>query len=138
MKSPKRLIMVVQHYNGVFTSKKYSIQLIMVYYFVNNIHMVFGVIVSIYDGFNSYLVNRVPYAKMNNQSQQKKYVRCVVPQGSFIGPLLSVIYVTNLKRSLNKSYCILFADDIYIFILSSLIYHNNNEFENLSKWQKSQ
>ena len=53
---------------------------------------------------------------LTQQNQPKKNIICGVPQGSIIGPLLFILYVNDLHRSLDKGYCLLFADDTSIFL----------------------
>ena len=47
-----------------------------------------------------------------NSTKSKKNIVCGVPQGLIIGPLLFILYVNDLHKSLD---CLLFADDTSIF-----------------------
>ena len=42
-------------------------------------------------------------------------IKCGVPQGSILGPLLSLIYITEMYDVSKVLYFILFADDTNIF-----------------------
>ena len=49
-----------------------------------------------YSWFQSYLTNRTHFVTYNCAKSKKIEIRCGVPQGSIIGPLLIVIYTNNL------------------------------------------
>ena len=54
-------------------------------------------------------------------SSEKKEIKCGVPQGSILGPLLVLIYINDLSDVCKCSLPILFADDTNYFIMG-LIY----------------
>ena len=55
-----------------------------------------------------------------------KKIEFGVPQGSILGLLLFSIYVNDLNRSLTSGNCIMYADDINVFL-------KNNCYEKLYK-----
>ena len=88
--------------------------------------------------FKSYLSNRSQYVSIEGFDSEIKDVKCGVPQGSSLGPLLFLIYINDFRLSLDKSESGHFADDTYI------LYSNNNlktieivvnhELNLVSKW----
>ena len=62
----------------------------------------------------SLLTDRQQKVLLNGQSSDWKNVRALVPQGSVLGPLLFIIYVSDLPRGLHADIK-LFADDTLLF-----------------------
>lgn len=60
--------------------------------------------------FKNYLCERSQHMKVNGLLSNEGWVRCGVPQGSTLGPLLFLIYVNDISWYLDCS-CIMFADD---------------------------
>ena len=65
--------------------------------------------------FDSYLTNRLQYGTYNNIKSDKEQVKCGVPQGSILGPLL-LLYINDLTTVSTTSLSVLFADDTNIFM----------------------
>ena len=65
-------------------------------------------------------------------------IKCGVPQGSILGPLLFFICVNDLANVSSVLFTILFADDTNVFItgknIPNLITVMNNELSKLSEW----
>jgi retron-type reverse transcriptase len=59
----------------------------------------------------SYLANRTQMCSVNGALSDTKLVRCGIPQGSILGPLLFLIYINDLPNSLEYSSTRMFADD---------------------------
>ena len=69
--------------------------------------------------FTSYLTNRKQFCKVNGVCSKTKDIRCGVPQGSCLGPLLFLIYINGLPFSLKKAKVTMYADDTSISYSSS-------------------
>ena len=67
---------------------------------------------------SSYLTNRKQYVSIDGCKSQKRAISVGVPQGSVLGPLLFLIYINDLPRSLTNLKAILFADDTTLFTSS--------------------
>ncbi len=71
--------------------------------------------------FQSYLTDRQQYVSFNNHSSQLGGITCGVPQGSVLGPLLSLIYINDLPNVSKVLSFFLFADDTNIYYESENI-----------------
>ena len=90
--------------------------------------------------FQSYLSNRKQFVTYDGVSSSVKTIRCGVPQGSILGPLLFLIYINDLFNACSKCLPILFADDTNLFVsgydLSSINAILSEELAELSVWLK--
>ena len=62
-----------------------------------------------------YLANRTRYIEYNNTTSSLRGVECNVPQGSILGPLLFLLYISEIPNVSDSLYFIMYADDTYIF-----------------------
>ena len=76
--------------------------------------------------FQSYLSNRKQYVSINGESSEPLEINCGVPQGSVLGPLLSLLYINDLPNISNVLDFYLFADDMNI-------YYESNSIQDLEK-----
>ena len=61
--------------------------------------------------FRSYLSSRTQRVKLDGVSSEFLNISCGVPQGSILGPLLFLIYINDMHRSVKYSLVHHFADD---------------------------
>ena len=64
------------------------------------------------DLLKNYLNERVQYVELNETRSNFCKIRCGVPQGSILGPLLFIIYVNDIINITQLLHPILYADDI--------------------------
>ena len=88
--------------------------------------------------FDSYLTNRLQYVTYNNIKSDKENVKCGVPQGSILGPLLFLLYINDLTTVSTTSLSVLFADDTNIFMsgknLPSMAMALNEQLTAIYEW----
>ena len=88
--------------------------------------------------FESYLSNRKQMVTINNEKSCFQQIRCGVPQGSILGPLLFLLYINDISNVSKILHCILFADDTSIFLsnkdLQTLQAIFNQEISTISQW----
>lgn len=85
----------------------------------------------------SYLTNRMQYVEISGIKSKSLTVRCGVPQGSVLGPLLFLVYVNDLPNA-SKLNTRMFADDTVLFYSHKSSKHLedtiNLELQKISNW----
>lgn len=95
-----------------------------------------------YDLLKCYLSNRFQYVVFNNVQSDLIEIKCGVPQGSILGPLLFIIYLNDMPNVTEYFTPIIYADDTTLF--TTLNYNNvndtqhniNDELQLISDWLK--
>ena len=88
----------------------------------------------------SYLDNRKQFVVFNDHQSPTSVIKCGVPQGSILGPLLFLLYINDLPSVSPILKFIMFADDTNIMFsnndLKVLETKLNNELNVISDWFK--
>ena len=94
-----------------------------------------------HDWFSSYLQNRQQFVKFNNTCSDYQTVKCGIPQGSILGPLLFLLYINDLPRVSKILMSFLFADDTNLFItgndIQEIVRIINEELVNIVDWLRA-
>lgn len=87
--------------------------------------------------FQSYLTTRKQRVSLGNCLSNEQFVKCGVPQGSILGPLLFLLFINDLPLHINI-HSDLYADDTTLYDINSskdIIERNlQNALNILSKW----
>ena len=90
------------------------------------------------DWFRSYLTNRTQRCLVNGSLSRICSLKCGVPQGTILGPLLFLIYINDLPNCLTSCQPRMYADDTYITYadvdVNSIQLNLNHDLGNLNKW----
>ena len=78
----------------------------------------YGIRGKMLDWFRSYLSNRQQFVSILGFDSKKMEIKHGVPQGSVLGPLLFLIYINDLHRSIKSSLTSHFADDTNLLTIS--------------------
>ena len=85
----------------------------------------------------SYLSDRRQRVVINGQTSEWEFIFAGVPQGSFLGPLLFLIFINAIVKNIGASIC-LFADDTSLYIIvetpTTAAMILNGDLHNISDW----
>ena len=89
--------------------------------------------------FTNYLKNRKQFIEYETGKQTNTLtIKCGVPQGSILGPLLFLLYINDLAQASRILKAITFADDTNLFYahenINILFQNVNIELQNLCDW----
>ena len=98
----------------------------------------FGINGKIKEWVESYLSNRKQFVSILGYDSRPQQVEHGVPQGSVLGPLLFLLYINDLYRSIKYSKTYHFADDTNLLNINSSIfkikYQLNRDLKALHRW----
>ena len=90
--------------------------------------------------FKSYLSCRTQYVTYNGNESNRQMIKCGVPQGSILRPLLFRIYINDLCTVCKNTIPVLFADDTNLFSsgvdATGLQDGVNHDLAVITKWLK--
>ena len=88
----------------------------------------------------NYLMNRTQYVVINSHKSEMNTIKCGIPQGSILGPLLFILYINDIKSASSILKFIQFADDTSLFFshndVSYIFSVLNQELGNFHTWLK--
>ena len=94
-----------------------------------------------FDWLSSYLHNRQQLVNYCGCESDLKSIKCGVPQGSILGPILFLLYINDLPQVSQYFMPILFADDTNLFAtgynLNDIVSEINKEIANIYAWVKA-
>ena len=90
--------------------------------------------------FQNYLSEREQFVSVHGTESGKTQIKCGVPQGSILGPLLFLIFINDLPNA-TDFLTLLFADDTTFQVsgvdLDQLFAHANSELDKTTTWFKA-
>ena len=98
----------------------------------------YGIRGTVNNWFASYLENRHQFVKIGDSISAYAQIKCGVPQGSVLGPVLFLIYINDLNQISTIIKTIMFADDTNLFLSGKNIIEIGKQFNNelivLTEW----
>ena len=92
---------------------------------------------------DSYLKNRFQFVEFQNTNSDYLELKCGVPQGSILGPLLFIIYVNDLNVATTHLHPLIYADDTTLCTNLTSFQNNSNleivlnsELDSVNTWLK--
>ena len=72
--------------------------------------------VPVFNWFKSFIYGRVQYTSIDLKESSTKIVSHGVPQSSVLGPLLFIVFINDLKKSVKNSKVHHYADDTNLLL----------------------
>ena len=103
-----------QHFAGVFIDLKKAFDTVNHKLLVEKLSF-YGVRGIANTWLENYVINRKQYVVVDNQASSMQFIKCGVPQGSVLGPILLLMFINDICNVPNLLKFVLFADDTNIF-----------------------
>ena len=86
----------------------------------------------------SYLTGRTQCVKINSDMSEIKPVSLGIPQGSFLGPILFLLFINDLPHIIHNCHICMFADEITLYFSGKNFNHIQSvlhaDLNNVLKW----
>ena len=101
----------------------------------------YGISGNAYQWFESYLENRTQKCSTNGSLSSKRVLRCGVPQGTMLGPLLFLLYINDLPNCLSHCNPRMYTDDTHLTYASDNVEniesYLNQDLGNIYSWLRA-
>ncbi len=65
----------------------------------------------------NYTTNRSHVVYCHGDTSKRLYVKCGVPQGSVLGPVMFLLYINDISQSIVEAFINMFADDAFLYTM---------------------
>ena len=96
-----------------------------------------GLSTNVLNWVKNYLAQRKQCTSANGITSSYLDICCGVPQGSILGPLFFIVYINDIKSSLNSCKYLLYADDTVLYMTGDLYRSTvelQNDLSNFKSW----
>ena len=98
----------------------------------------YGIRGTVLSWLRSYLADRKQAVQVGNYTSKKRDITCGVPQGSILGPILFILYISDICKVSRNMKFVLFADDTNMICsgddLQQLLKEITQELNKLKDW----
>ena len=100
-----------------------------------------GIVGNAFDWFRDYSYGRRQCVRVDNITLELRPCPIGVPQGSFLGPILFLLYVDEFPQYIGNQNCNIFADDAMIYSLGNDIKETEanlqSALDSLAPWYRA-